>query len=84
MGLINRCPKPSSQHCFGNGKFLRLSLFLISIQYHLGTQIHPDELLELKTFLTSTTTRKAKLKKLKRSYRPKSIIQQKDFIQPVW
>ncbi|CAF3890132.1 unnamed protein product [Rotaria sp. Silwood2] len=66
-GLLNRCPKPSPEHCF-----------------HNGTQIRHDELLELKTFLTSTTTRKAKLKKIKRSPRSKSKIKQKQFIKPVW
>ncbi|CAF0764236.1 unnamed protein product [Rotaria sp. Silwood1] len=66
-GLLNRCPKPSSEHCFQN-----------------GTQIRHDELLELKTFLTSTTTRKAKLKKIKRSPPSKSKFKQKRFIEPVW
>jgi hypothetical protein len=37
-----------------------------------GTKILQDELLELKSFLTSTTTRKPKL------------IKQKRFIEPVW
>lgn len=55
-GLLNRCPKPSRDHCFQN-----------------GTAIRRDELLELKSFLTSTTTRK-----------PKTIAKQKKFIQPVW
>jgi hypothetical protein len=54
-GLLNRCPKPSIEHCLKN-----------------GTRIPHDELLELKTFLTSTTTRKAKVVKPKR------------FIEPVW
>ncbi|CAF1464085.1 unnamed protein product [Rotaria magnacalcarata] len=66
-GLLNRCPKPSPQHCFVN-----------------GTAIRSDELLELKTFLTSTTTRKTKLSKTKRSYRSKHIIKEKKFIRPVW
>ncbi|CAF0892178.1 unnamed protein product [Rotaria sordida] len=66
-GLLNRCPKPSPEHCFQN-----------------GTQIRQDELLELKTFLTSTTTRKAKLKNIKRSPPSKSKIKQKRFIEPVW
>jgi hypothetical protein len=54
-GLLNRCPKPSLEHCLKN-----------------GTKITQDELLELKTFLTSTTTRKAK------------VIKPKRFIEPVW
>jgi hypothetical protein len=61
MGLLDRCPKPSAEHCLKN-----------------GTKIRKDELLELKTFLTSTTTRKSKFLKTK------SIIQQKRFIEPVW
>jgi hypothetical protein len=60
-GLLNRCPKPSTEHCLRN-----------------GTHISQDELLELKTFLTSTTTRKPKLIK------SKPIIKQKRFIEPVW
>ena len=55
-GLLNRCPKPSTEHCLKN-----------------GTKISKDELLELKTFLTSTTTRKAK-----------TTIKQKRFIEPIW
>ncbi len=61
IGLLNRCPKPSAEHCLKN-----------------GTQIRPDELLELKTFLTSTTTRKVKVQKAK------AITKQKRFIEPVW
>ncbi|CAF0815885.1 unnamed protein product [Adineta steineri] len=66
-GLLNRCPKPSAEHCLKN-----------------GTRIRHDELLELKTFLTSTTTRKPKLIKSKRIIRSKPIIKQKRFIEPVW
>ncbi|CAF1321691.1 unnamed protein product [Adineta ricciae] len=59
IGLLDRCPKPSSEHCLSN-----------------GTRIRHDELLELKTFLTSTTTRKSKLKT--------TIVKHKEFIKPVW
>ncbi|UJR35228.1 hypothetical protein I4U23_027993 [Adineta vaga] len=59
IGLLNRCPKASAEHCFIN-----------------GTRIRHDELLELKTFLTSTTTRKSKLKT--------TIVKQKEFIKPIW
>lgn len=60
-GFLNRCPKPSREHCFPN-----------------GTAIRPDELFELKNFLTSTTTRKPKATK------PKTTVKQKSFIQPIW
>src|SRR4051812_34090878 len=49
-GLLNRCPKPTTEHCLKN-----------------GTKIAHDELLELKTFLTSTTTRKSKVIKSKKT-----------------
>ena len=42
-GLLNRCPKPSTDHCLKN-----------------GTKIRQDELLELKTFLTSYNNSKTK------------------------
>ena len=51
-----------------------LLLFIVYF-FKIGTQIHHDELRELKIFLTSTTTRKAKLNKLKLTKR---------FIEPVW
>ena len=51
---------------------------------YAGTQIHRDELLELKTFLTSTTTRKAKLLKRRRVSVSRPVKEQKHFIDPVW
>ena len=51
---------------------------------YIGTQIHRDELLELKTFLTSTTTRKSKLRKKKRASISRLVKEQKHFIDPVW
>ncbi|CAF4096223.1 unnamed protein product [Rotaria socialis] len=83
-GLLNRCPKPSPQHCFVNGSEILFQYMLTSVQSIIGTAIRSDELLELKTFLTSTTTRKTKLRKTKRSYRSKHIIKEKKFISPVW